>query len=137
MLLHLNRHYNNITYMSTDNALKLAADDYLRKHRIIELMEDLCSDLCYEQPQNINDFLIDRLKNKQKQGNPLPTQDSKQAFSAKKKSPTSSPSSTSNAKASSTKNAARKPSKLSPTMSSNGNKYKPQDSQTKSTKKAS
>jgi hypothetical protein len=31
-------------------------------------MEDLCSDLCYEQPENINDFLIDRLKLKQKQG---------------------------------------------------------------------
>ena len=36
------------------NSLKDGAQDYLRKHRIIELMEDLCSDLCYEQPQNIN-----------------------------------------------------------------------------------
>lgn len=45
---------NNITDMATDNALKQSADEYLRKHRIIELMEDLCSDLCYEQPQNIN-----------------------------------------------------------------------------------
>lgn len=52
----------------TDNALKKSADEYLRKHRIIELMEDLCSDLCYEQPQNINEFLIERLKLKQKQG---------------------------------------------------------------------
>lgn len=50
------------------NSLKDGAQDYLRKHRIIELMEDLCSDLCYEQPQNINEFLIDRLKLKQKQG---------------------------------------------------------------------
>lgn len=31
-------------------------------------MEDLCSDLCFEQPQNINEFLIERLKLKQKQG---------------------------------------------------------------------
>lgn len=54
--------------MSTDNALKQSADEYLRKHRIIELMEDLCSDLCYEQPQNINEFLVERLKIKQKQG---------------------------------------------------------------------
>lgn len=30
--------HNNITDMSTDNALKGAADEYLRKHRIIELM---------------------------------------------------------------------------------------------------
>lgn len=37
-----------------ENALKNQADEYLRKHRIIELMEDLCSDLCYEQPHNIN-----------------------------------------------------------------------------------
>jgi hypothetical protein len=52
----------------TDNALKQSADEYLRKHRLIELMEDLCSDLCYEQPQNINEFLIERLKLKQRQG---------------------------------------------------------------------
>jgi hypothetical protein len=51
------------------NSLKESAEHYLRKHRIIELMEDLCSDLCFEQPQNINEFLIERLKLKQKQGN--------------------------------------------------------------------
>lgn len=50
------------------NSLKEGAEHYLRKHRIIELMEDLCSDLCFEQPQNINEFLIERLKLKQKQG---------------------------------------------------------------------
>lgn len=50
------------------NSLKESAEHYLRKHRIIELMEDLCSDLCFEQPQNINEFLIERLKLKQKQG---------------------------------------------------------------------
>ena len=33
--------------MSIPNALKEGADEYLRKHRIVELMEDLCSDLCY------------------------------------------------------------------------------------------
>ena len=54
--------------MAAHNSLKLSADEYLRKHRLVELMEDLCSDLCYEQPQNINDFLIERLKLKQKQG---------------------------------------------------------------------
>ncbi len=37
-----------------NNPLKNQADEYLRKHRIIELFEDLCSDLSYEQPQNIN-----------------------------------------------------------------------------------
>lgn len=67
------------------NSLKEGANDYLRKHRIIELMEDLCSDLCYEQPQNINEFLIDRLKLKQKQGKHLVTQGSKSASSANRK----------------------------------------------------
>ena len=70
----------------TDNALKCQADEYLRKHRIIELMEDLCSDLCYEQPQNINEFLVERLKVKQKQGTHPLIKDSKRASSAKKKS---------------------------------------------------
>ena len=54
--------------MAQTNALKEEADSYLRKHRIFELMEDLCSDLCYQQPENINDFLIERLRHKQKQG---------------------------------------------------------------------
>lgn len=30
-----------------NNPLKDQADEYLRKHRIVELFEDLCSDLCY------------------------------------------------------------------------------------------
>ena len=72
--------------MSTDNALKQSADEYLRKHRIIELMEDLCSDLCYEQPQNINEFIIERLKLKQKQGKQEQIQDLKLGFLARKKS---------------------------------------------------
>lgn len=50
------------------NVLKEKADEYLRKHRLIELMEDLCSDVCFEQPKNIEEFLIERLKLKQKQG---------------------------------------------------------------------
>lgn len=54
--------------LPSTNSLKEGAEHYLRKHRIIELMEDLCSDLCFEQPQNINEFLIERLKLKQKQG---------------------------------------------------------------------
>lgn len=33
--------------MAQTNALKEEADQYLRKHRIVELFEDLCSDLAY------------------------------------------------------------------------------------------
>ena len=54
--------------MKAQNPLKDKADEYLRKHRIIELMEDLCSDVCFEQPKNIEEFIIERLKLKQKQG---------------------------------------------------------------------
>jgi hypothetical protein len=70
----LNYNFGLIIFLQTkmssvdSNPLKNQADEYLRKHRIVELFEDLCSDLCYEQPQNINEFLIERLKLKQKQG---------------------------------------------------------------------
>jgi hypothetical protein len=72
-------------------------------------MEDLCSDLTYEQPQNINEFLIERLRLKQKQGTSRSIQDSRPAFSARRKLPTSLPSSISNVKVSSTSNVANKP----------------------------
>ena len=49
-------------------------------------MEDLCSDLCYEQPQNINEFLVERLKVKQKQGISPNIQASKLASSANNRS---------------------------------------------------
>ena len=42
-----------ITYiMATDNALKRNADEYLRRHRIVELMEDLCSDHLRTAPEH-------------------------------------------------------------------------------------
>ena len=118
-----------ITYiMATDNALKRNADEYLRRHRIVELMEDLCSDLTYEQPQNINEFLIYRLKIKQKQGTHPLIQASKQASSINSKYSTSSPSSTSNAKASSISRGAKRHSKLWPTTSFNGSRCRAQES---------
>jgi hypothetical protein len=30
-----------------DNELKAKADEYLRKHRIVELFEDLCTAICF------------------------------------------------------------------------------------------
>ena len=71
-------------------------------------MEDLCSDLCFEQPQNINEFLIERLKLKQKQGTFPIIEDSKSAYSAKRKSVTFSCSSTLKGKASLIKRDAKK-----------------------------
>lgn len=35
------------------------ADHYVRQHRIIELFEDLCTAVAYEQPQDIKKFLIE------------------------------------------------------------------------------
>lgn len=108
--------------MSVDNALKQSADEYLRKHRIIELMEDLCSDLCYEQPQNINEFLIERLKNKQKQGTLALNQDSRQESLAKKKLAMYLLCSTSSAKDRSTKQEPSRPSRPWPITSSSGSR---------------
>lgn len=110
--------------MSSDNALKQNADQYLRKHRIIELMEDLCSDLCYEQPQNINEFLIERIKLKQKQGNKQYIQDLKQVFSARKKLLMFLLCLILKSRDRLTRKDVRKPLKLQQIMSFSGNKQK-------------
>jgi hypothetical protein len=36
-----------------ENELLRQADEYLRKHKIIELFEDLTTIICYKQPENI------------------------------------------------------------------------------------
>lgn len=51
-----------------DNALFNEADEYIRKHRLIELFEDLATALAYRRPENIEDFLIEQLENKKTQG---------------------------------------------------------------------
>ncbi|KRX10478.1 Dimerization-anchoring domain of cAMP-dependent protein kinase, regulatory subunit [Pseudocohnilembus persalinus] len=50
------------------NQLELEAQEYLRKNRINELFEDLCTEICFHQPENVKDFMINSLKEKQKQG---------------------------------------------------------------------
>lgn len=32
------------------NSIEEETDSYLRKHRILELFEDLCTSICYDQP---------------------------------------------------------------------------------------
>lgn len=51
-----------------DNKLLHQADDYIKKHRLIELFEDLATALAYRRPDNMEDFLIEQLLNKKSQG---------------------------------------------------------------------
>ena len=65
---------NPLQIKDVDNELLRDADDYLRKHKILELFEvnlehycfiykqDLTTILCYKQPENIEQFLVDMLK---------------------------------------------------------------------------
>jgi len=40
--------------------------DYMREHKIVELLEDICSSVAYIQPENVNDFIIQQLELRQK-----------------------------------------------------------------------
>eukprot|EP00350_Pseudokeronopsis_sp_OXSARD2_P007412 CAMPEP_0170556208 /NCGR_PEP_ID=MMETSP0211-20121228/15769_1 /TAXON_ID=311385 /ORGANISM="Pseudokeronopsis sp., Strain OXSARD2" /LENGTH=131 /DNA_ID=CAMNT_0010866395 /DNA_START=21 /DNA_END=416 /DNA_ORIENTATION=- len=51
-----------------DNELLRDADDYLRKHKVLELFEDLTTILSYKQPENMEEFLVDILKQRKEQG---------------------------------------------------------------------
>jgi hypothetical protein len=44
------------------------AEAYLKDHKIIELFEDLNTILCYTQPDNVEEFLIEVLKQRKQQG---------------------------------------------------------------------
>ena len=45
------------------------ADEYLRKHKILELFEDLTTILAYKQPEQLENFLVDILKQRKMNGN--------------------------------------------------------------------
>ena len=51
-----------------DNNLIKEADEYIRKHRLVELFEDLASAVAYRQPEKLNELLIQRLELKKEQG---------------------------------------------------------------------
>ena len=59
---------NPLAVVDVDNELLRDADEYLRKHKILELFEDLTTILCYKQPENIEAFLVDILKMRKEQG---------------------------------------------------------------------
>ena len=51
------------------NEMMRESDEYLRKHKILELFEDLSTILAYKTPDNIDNFLIDILKQRKLNGN--------------------------------------------------------------------
>lgn len=59
---------NALQVPDRDNELLREADDYLRNHKILELFEDLTTIICYKQPENLEAFLVDLLKQRKEQG---------------------------------------------------------------------
>ena len=51
-----------------DNNLIKESDEYIHNHRLVELFEDLASAVAYRQPENLEQFLIERLELKKEQG---------------------------------------------------------------------
>mmetsp|Transcript_129033 Transcript_129033/g.275390 ORF Transcript_129033/g.275390 Transcript_129033/m.275390 type:complete len:131 (-) Transcript_129033:151-543(-) len=44
------------------------ADEYLAKHRILELFNDLCASVCFEKPQDVRSFLLQQLQTRELEG---------------------------------------------------------------------
>ena len=55
-------------FQLVDNDLVKESDEYIRKNRLVELFEDLASAVAYRQPENLEEFLIQRLELKREQG---------------------------------------------------------------------
>merc|ERR1712137_1343029 len=44
------------------------ADEYLKKHRIMELFNDLCASVCFQKPQDVRAFLLQELQTRENEG---------------------------------------------------------------------
>ena len=55
-------------FQLVDNDLVKESDEYIQKNRLVELFEDLATAVAYRQPQNLEQFLIERLELKKEQG---------------------------------------------------------------------
>ena len=55
-------------FQLVDNDLVKESDEYIRTHKLVELFEDLCTAVAYRQPENLEEFLIERLKLHKDQG---------------------------------------------------------------------
>ena len=59
---------NPLALQDVDNEVLRDTDEYLRKHKILELFEDLTTLLCYKQPDNIEPFLVEQIKLRRENG---------------------------------------------------------------------
>ena len=55
-------------FQLADNNLVNEANEYIKKNRLVELFEDLATAVAYRQPENLKEFLIERLENQKNQG---------------------------------------------------------------------
>ena len=55
-------------FQLVDNNLVKESDEYIRKYKLVELFEDLCTAVAYRQPEKLEEFLIDRLTIYKEQG---------------------------------------------------------------------
>ena len=53
-------------------AKKVAAEEYLRKHHIVELFEDICTAIAYKKPENVKEFIIEQLELRKTHGIHVP-----------------------------------------------------------------
>ena len=56
------------SFKLVDNNLVQEADEYIKNKRLVELFEDLATAVAYRQPENLKEFLIERLENHKNQG---------------------------------------------------------------------
>ena len=60
---------NPLAIADADNEVLREADNYLREHKILELFEDLTTLVAFRQPEHVETFLIEQLKQKKINGN--------------------------------------------------------------------
>ena len=60
--------YNQVDQTGRHVFRREKAEEYLRLHRIPDLFEDLCTKVCFRQPEDIDNYVIEQLKLKQTQG---------------------------------------------------------------------
>jgi hypothetical protein len=56
------------TLEKKQNTHRMQAEEYLRKHHIIELFEDLCTAVAYKKPDLLEEFLVEQLELRKKKG---------------------------------------------------------------------
>mmetsp|Transcript_689 Transcript_689/g.803 ORF Transcript_689/g.803 Transcript_689/m.803 type:complete len:123 (-) Transcript_689:58-426(-) len=57
-----------MNFGAQENEVVLDAESYLREHKILDLFEDLLTIVCHKQPENLEQFLVDVLKQRKEHG---------------------------------------------------------------------